>query len=118
MSVLSRSLPVFVINLITGVFPDHLKYQVIKPLYMQGERYSIFSYRPVSLLTVFSKVLEKTVYHRLNQHLQVNMVKDLSTEHATYSLLDGILHGWNSKIHVAGFFCDLAKALDCINHKI
>jgi len=58
------------------------------------------------------------MYHRLNQHLQINMVKDLSTEHAVYSLIDGIVHTWNSKIHVEGFFCDLAKALDCINHKI
>jgi len=102
----------------TGVFPDHLKYAVIKPLYMKGERSSIFSYRPISLFTVFSKVLEKTMYHRLNQHMQVNMVKDLSTEYAAYSLIDGILNAWNSKIHVAGFFCDLAKALNCINHKI
>jgi hypothetical protein len=102
----------------TGVFPDHLKYAVIKSLYMKGERSSIFSYRPVSLLTVLSKVLEKTVYCRLNHHLQVNTVKDLSTEYAAYSLIDGILHAWNSKIHVAGFFCDLAKALDYINHKI
>jgi len=53
------------------------------------------------------------MYRRLNQHLQVNNIlvteeqsfrKDLSTEHATYSLIYGILHAWNSKIHFAGIF--------------
>jgi hypothetical protein len=102
----------------TGVFPCHLKYAVIKPLYMKGERSSIFNYRPLSSLIAFSKVLEKTVYHILNQHLKVNTVKGLSTEHAAYSRIDGKLYAWNSQIHVAGIFCDLAKALDSINDKI
>jgi hypothetical protein len=56
------------------------------------------------MLTVFSKVLEKTMYHRLNQHLQVNNIlvqeqfgfrKDLSTDHAAFSLTNGILQAWN-----------------------
>jgi len=67
------------------------------------------------------------MYHRLNQLLQVNNTlvteqqsfrKDLPTECAAYSLIYGILHAWNSKIHVAGMFCELALAFECINHKI
>ena len=44
--------------------------------------------------------------------------KDQSTEHAAYTLINGILQGWNSKLQVVGIFCDLAKAFDCANHNI
>ena len=41
--------------------------------------------------------------------------KDQSTEHAAYTLINGILQGWNSKLQVVGIFCDLAKAFNCVN---
>jgi hypothetical protein len=59
-----------------------------------------------SLLPVFSKVFEKAMYCRLNQHLQANNIlaneqygfrKGLSTEHATFSLTNNILMTWNKK---------------------
>jgi hypothetical protein len=61
-------------SIITGVFPDCLKYVVIKPLYKKDDKVDIANYRPISMLTVFSKVVEKTMYCRLNQHLQVNNI--------------------------------------------
>jgi len=114
-------------SIMMSVFPDCLHYAFIKPLYKIGERSSIPSYRAVSLLTAFSEVLEKTMCNRLNQHLQVSNIlvteqyklrKCWSTECASHSLIDGILHACNSKIHSAGIFCDLPQACDCLNHKI
>jgi hypothetical protein len=35
-----------------------------------------------------------------------------------FSLVDGTLYAWNGKLHVAGIFCDLAKAFDYVNHEI
>jgi hypothetical protein len=43
--------------------------------------------------------------------------KDLSTDHATFSLTTGILQAWN-KLLTAGIFCDAAKAFDYVNHEI
>jgi hypothetical protein len=69
------------------------------------------NYRPVSLLPLFSKVFEKAMYCRLNQHLQVNNIlateqygfrKGLSTEQAAFSLTDNIIMAWNKKIHIIG----------------
>jgi hypothetical protein len=67
------------------------------------------------------------MHSRLSQHLQVNNVlvqkqfgfrKNFSTGHAAFPLTTGILWAWNDKLLNAGIFCDLAKALDCVNQEI
>jgi len=45
-----------------------LQYDVIKPLLKKGEISLIANYRPISLLTGFSKIVE-LIFHRLKQHL-------------------------------------------------
>ena len=37
---------------------------------------------------------------------------------ATYILTNEILEALNNKLTVGGIFCDLEKAIECINHKI
>jgi hypothetical protein len=55
------------------------------------------NYRPVSLVTVFSKVSEKAMHDRLNHHLHTNNIlvseqhgfkKGISTENAVFRLTD------------------------------
>jgi hypothetical protein len=85
------------------------------------------NYRPISLLTTFSKVLETAIYYRLNQLLQINNIlvgeqygfrKGLSTEYAAYSLTNSTLTAYNSKFYVGEIFCDLTKAFECVDHNI
>jgi hypothetical protein len=85
------------------------------------------NYRPISLLTVFSKVFEKAIHGSLSQHLQTHKIlvteqhgfrKGISTENATFRLTDSVFTSINQKMHVGGIFCDLAKAFDYVNHEI
>jgi Notch-like protein len=58
----------------TSIFPDRIKISVVKPLYKKGEKSFMNNYRPVSLLTTFSKVLEKVTYNRLNHYMDTNNI--------------------------------------------
>ena len=46
-------------TLLTGVFHDRLKYATIQPLFKKGNKDDINNYRPISILTSFSKIFEK-----------------------------------------------------------
>ena len=111
----------------TGIFPDRLKYAVIKPVFKKGDKQDISNYRPISLLTSFSKVVEKIIYARLHAHIVTNNIlvqeqygfrTKTSTEHAAFALINSILTAMNRNQIVGGVFCDLQKAFNCVNHKI
>ena len=51
-----------------GVFTDTIKYAVLKPLHRNGERCDVYSYRPVSLVTTFSKIFEMVMQKRVLKH--------------------------------------------------
>jgi len=85
----------------TGTFPDRLKYAVIKPIFKKGDDQNITNYRPISLLTPFSKVIEKLIYARLLDHITTNSIlvneqygfrTQYSTELATFSLINNIFN--------------------------
>jgi len=111
----------------TGVFPDRLKYAIVKPIFKKGNKQEISNYRPISLLTSFSKIIEKFIYARLHVHIDMNniLVHELyglrahsSTEQAAFNLINSILSAMNNNQIVGGIFCDLQKAFDRVNHKI
>lgn len=111
----------------TGIFPERLKYSIIKPLYKKGDKTDPSNYRPISMLTSFSKVLEKALYNRLSEYLNNNNIlnaqqfgfrRRLSTDDAIFKLTHEILNALNSKAMVGSIFFDLAKAFDSVNHSL
>lgn len=85
------------------------------------------NYRPIAVLTSFSKVLEKVICERLRQHINNNNViseeqcgfwTNSSTDKPSHKLINDILHAVNNKMSVSGKFCDFQKAHDCIRHDI
>jgi hypothetical protein len=47
-----------------GSFPNLMKIAKVRPVYRKGDRRDISNYRPISVLPVFSKILEKIMYNR------------------------------------------------------
>ena len=111
----------------SGIFPSWLKFSEIKPLHKKGDRTDITNFRPVSLLTSYSKILEKVIYIRFYQHIKQNNIlateefgfrNNSSTEKALFKLINKILLALNNKLTVGGIFCDIEKAFDSVNHDV
>jgi hypothetical protein len=114
-------------SLYRGVFPYHLKISIVKPLFKKGDKTSMTNYRPISLLTVFSKVPEKVMYNRLSHHRYTNSIlvpeqfgfrQGKYRDNAAFKLTNNALKTMHQKVHVGGIFCDLVKAFDSMNHEI
>jgi hypothetical protein len=104
-----------------------LKFPEIKPLYKKGEIVNTSIYRPISLLTSFSKIFGKIIYTRLFHHLNHNNIlvdeqfgfrTKSSIDLASYKLINDVLTSLNYRLLVGGVFCDLQKAFDCVDHDI
>ena len=52
---------IFNLSLITGVFPEKLKISKVIPIFKSNNRSNPHNYRPISLLPIFGKLLEKIV---------------------------------------------------------
>jgi hypothetical protein len=105
-------------SLLTGIFPNHLQVSIVRPLYKKGDKTTMSNYRPISLLTTFSKILEKVMHNRLSHYLQINNIlvpeqsglrKGISAENAAFKLTDSVLKSLNPKMRVGGIFCDWLK---------
>jgi hypothetical protein len=118
----------YIINksLTNGIFPACLKYSQMNPTFKSGDKSDMSNYRPISLLTSFSKIFEKVICKRFYEHIisnnilsseQYGLRRNSSTEIATYSFLNNVLLALNKSI-VGDIFCDLLKAFDCVNHDI
>ena len=67
-SIIKGLLIIFNKSLVNGKFPENMKLAKIKPMY------EIINYRPISLLPVISKVLEKVVHCRVVKFLDKNRI--------------------------------------------
>lgn len=111
----------------TGIFPDFLKAALIVPIFKKGNRTDPSNYRPIALLPVLSKVIEKIILNRLLSYLQKhNLISDYqygflpgkSTMLATTQLINFISNSFNEKNITSVACLDLSKAFDCVDHQI
>ena len=135
-SFILKHLPKNVISILSYIFNQSLsqekfiscfKHTKVILLFKKGCPKDVSNYRPISLLSCFSKIIEKLVYIRLYSFLnKFNLISENqfgfrrghSTCHLTSLLTDQIATSFEEKMNSLGIFLDLSKAFDTINHEI
>ena len=110
-----------------GSFPKALKTASVTPVFKKGNSLECNNYRPISLTSNLSKLLEKLVHERLYFFLEKKSViyeqqygfrNKHSTTHALTDITEKIRAALDKKLYACGVFIDLQKAFDTVNHKI
>ena len=93
-------------------FPHDCKLAKLKPLYKKGSKTDPKNYRPISLLPIVSKIIEKIIHDQTMEYLTDNKIlyryqsgfrKNHSTDTCLSYLTDKILTGFDSGL-LTGFY--------------
>ena len=115
------------LSLSSGIYPTSWKVATVVPLYKGGGKSSMGNYRPISLLPVPGKILERIVHRVISNHLEANDLltkfqagfrKGYSTTSSIVSITNDIFEGINNQKVTMAVFVDLAKAFNTVNHVI
>ena len=107
------------------VFPANLKISKIIPIFKKDDRTVFNNYRPISLLPIMSKVVEKVIADQMNEFFvkhkllfdhQYGFRSGHSTEHAALELTDRIITNIYNKKSPLNIFLDLSKGFDTLDH--
>ena len=110
-----------------GIFPDIMKLADVVPLYKVKERFLESNYRPISLLTTISKLLEKVVYKRVYDFLndndqlyesQYGFRSQHSCDNAAGDVVSRIVKNLESGYTSVAIFLNLLKAFDMLKHEL
>jgi hypothetical protein len=110
-----------------GQFPSALKISKVYPKHKKGPVKDLHNYRPISLVSTFSKIIEKIVLSRLMQHMtqhslltdkQHGFLKNKSTTTALIDLFEFIVDQIDNEQYITAVFLDYSKAFDCLGHEL
>ena len=99
----------------------------MSPIYKKDEEFFLINYRPISLLSCFSKLLELIMYNRFFKFLSENSIlyeKQLgfqtshSNEHAILLLVNQLYQLFDEIKFTLGILIDLSKSFDKVDHRI
>ncbi len=118
---------IFNSSLQKGIFPDVWKVAKVTPIFKSGSKSEANNYRPISVISVFSRILERIVHDQVYEYLKENRI--LTTSQAAFqklcstitSLIESTDYWYENIDHKKlnlSIFLDLKKAFDTVDHKI
>ena len=111
----------------SGNFPEKLKLGRVVPLHKSGSQTLINNYRPITTLSVFSKVFEKLVHIRMTKFInkfklinqnQFGFQKNKNTSDAILEFLDNVYDSFNENDMLLAIYLDFSKAFDTLSFDI
>ena len=111
------------LSFIKGVFPNVLKTAQILPTFKKGDKTEMNNYRPISLISNVSKILEKLMYKRLYTFLEENnsfysyqfgFRPNHSTNSALIEITEQIRKACDKGLFACGVYLDLKKAFPTV----
>ncbi len=114
-------------SLMSGLIPLDWKVARVSPLYKDGSRNKILNYRPISVLPIMGKILERLVHEQVYDFFTRNNLFDKnqagfrsghSTVSCALSVLDHVYLSLDRKQIVGIVFLDLKKAFDTVDYHI
>ena len=114
-------------SLQTGIFPTAWSIATVTPIPKSGDLHKVGNWRPISILPLPGKILEKFCTKLLLSELDENDIlsnaqfgfrKGLSTSHAIFHYVKNIIDSINRNDVTAAIYLDFARAFDSVNYSI
>jgi Reverse transcriptase (RNA-dependent DNA polymerase)/Endonuclease-reverse transcriptase len=116
---------IFNCSLKEGTFPNRWKLSHVTPVLKKGSRFKVVNYRPISLLSVFSKIFESLLHKRISNHVskwiapeQHGFVRRKSTITNLAEFTSEIARNINNRVQVDAVYTDFSKAFDRVDHRL
>ena len=115
------------ISITKNVFPDSWKLARVIPIFKGGQKDDCGNYRPISLISCLSKIIETVIVKQVEQHLETNSLlysnqfgfrKFRRTESMLLKYQQAIFYAKQTKQHCISVQIDCRKAFDTVNHEI
>ena len=110
-----------------STFPEECKIAKLKPLFKKGAKTDSKNYRPISLLPLVSKIIEKSIHFQIEDFLNKKKLiymyqSGFRTNHSTdlclAQLIDFVATGMDKQMHTGMILVDLQKAFDTLDHGV
>ena len=118
---------VFNLSFSSGIYPTPLKTAKVIPIHKKDSKLECSNYRPTALLSNIDKILEKLMHERHSNFLDKNKLiyslqfgfrQSYSTSYALIHLTETIKQSLDQGLFICGFFVNLQKAFDTVDHNI
>ena len=125
-SLIGKLTKIFNLSFQKGFVPTDWKHAIVIPLHKGGSTTEVNNFRPVSLLPIQGKLIEKMYHQRLNDWLEFHNYLDVnqggfrknhSTTDTAVNFLNDIYCALNEDKFTIAVYIDLRKAFDTVNHK-